>query len=126
MAGVLYFDGRCGMCTRSRDVLRKLNRTGQLTTRPLQSPGAAERLHVAPGQLLDSVRWLGSSGEVYDGAEAINSALSVALGTRLPLLFYRLPGVRALQDIVYRWVAGHRHRFPGTTPYCEKHPDSCR
>jgi predicted DCC family thiol-disulfide oxidoreductase YuxK len=125
MTGVLFFDGACGMCTRSRNFLVRLDRTGNVRTEPLQGAGVAERLGIAPSQLLDSVRWLDSSGAVYSGAEAVNAALSAALGTRLPLLIYRIPGVRQVQEVVYRWIANHRYRFPGTTPYCESHPVAC-
>ncbi|MGV0796264.1 DUF393 domain-containing protein [Mycolicibacterium elephantis] len=125
MSGVLFFDGRCGTCTRARGFLLRLDRTGELTTEPLQAGGAAQRLGIPESRLLESVRWLDSSGAVYAGAEAVNAALSSALGTRLPLRLYGLPGVRGLQEAVYRWVADHRHRFPGTTPYCESHPVSC-
>jgi predicted DCC family thiol-disulfide oxidoreductase YuxK len=62
---------------------------------------------------------------VYGSAEGMNAALSTALGTRLPLWFYRIPGVHHVQDAVYRWIANHRYRFPGTTPYCESHPVAC-
>ena len=125
MSGILFFDGACGMCTRSRDLLLKLNRTGDLKTEPLQSTGAAERLGVPASRLLESVRWLDSSGEVYAGAEAANAAVSAAIGTKLPLIFYRVPGMRSVQEAIYRWVATHRYRFPGTTPYCESHPVGC-
>jgi predicted DCC family thiol-disulfide oxidoreductase YuxK len=125
MNGVLFFDGACGMCTRSRDFLLRINRTGDLQTEPLQGERTAERLGIAPEHLLDSVRWLDSSGRVYAGAEAANAAVSAALGTPVPLLVYRIPGMRAVQDAVYRWVADHRYRFPGTTPYCESRPVSC-
>jgi len=125
MSGTLFFDGACGMCTRSRGLLLKLNRTGELHTEPLQGAGAADRLGISPSELLESVRWLDSSGAVYSGAEAANAAVSVALGTRLPLMIYRVPGIRSLQEAVYRWVADHRYRFPGATPYCESHPVAC-
>jgi predicted DCC family thiol-disulfide oxidoreductase YuxK len=125
MTGVLFFDGACGMCTRSRNFLVRLDRTGNVRTEPLQGAGVAERLGIATSQLLDSVGWLDSSGAVYAGAEAVNAALSAALGTRLPLLIYRVPGVRQVQEAVYRWIADHRYRFPGTTPYCESHPVAC-
>ena len=125
MSGVLFFDGACGMCTRSRDLLLKLNRTGDLKTEPLQRPGTAERLGIPPDRLMESVWWLDSSGTVYGGAEAASAAVSAALGTRVPLLIYRLPGMRSLQEAIYRWVADHRYRFPGTTPYCESHPVAC-
>lgn len=113
------------MCTRSRDLLLRLNRTGDLHTEPLQKPGTAGRLGIPQERLMESVWWLDSSGAVYGGAEAANAAVSTGLGTRLPLRIYRIPGVRALQDAVYRWVADHRYRFPGTTPYCESHPVAC-
>jgi predicted DCC family thiol-disulfide oxidoreductase YuxK len=125
MSGVLFFDGACGMCTRARDLLLKFNRTGDLRTEPLQSPGAAERLGVPPARLMESVWWLDSSGRVYSDAEAANAAVSAGLGTGLPLMVYRIPGMRSLQEAIYRWVADHRYRFPGKTPYCESHPVAC-
>ncbi len=85
MTGILFFDGQCGMCTRARDFLLKLNRTGDLQTEPLQGNGVAERLGIPAARLLESVRWLDASGDVYEGAEAANAAVSAALGTRLPL-----------------------------------------
>jgi predicted DCC family thiol-disulfide oxidoreductase YuxK len=123
--GTLFFDGACGMCTRSRDLLLRMDRTGKLHTEVLQSPGAAQRLGIEPASLLESVRWLDSSGAVYSGAEAANAALSAAIGTRIPLAIYRIPGIRYIEDVVYRWVAANRYRFPGTTPYCESHPSAC-
>ena len=113
------------MCTRARDFLVRHDRTGNVETEPLQSAGVAERLGIPHEQVLEAMRWLDSSGAVYGGAEALNAALSVALGTRLPLLIYRIPGIRFIQDAVYRWVADHRYRCPGTTPYCESHPAAC-
>lgn len=125
MPNILFFDGACGMCTRSRDLLLKMDRTGNLQTEALQSPGTAQRLGIAQSELLDSVRWLDSSGAVYSGAEAANAALSAAIGTRIPLAIYRLPGVGLIEEAIYRWVAANRHRFPGTTPYCQSHPSAC-
>ena len=125
MNGILFFDGACGMCTRMVYFLVEHDRTGNVETEPLQSPKVAERLGIPDHQLLDAMRWLDSSGAVYTGAEAWAAAWSVALGTRLPLLIYRTPGIRFFQDTVYRWVAGHRYRFRGTTPYCESHPVAC-
>ena len=125
MGGTLFFDGACGMCTRSRNALLELDRTGELRTETLQSKDAAKRLGIAQEQLMKQIWWLDSSGQVFGGAEAANAAVSAALGTRLPLRIYRVPGMRAAQEAVYRWVAEHRYRFPGTTPYCESHPVAC-
>jgi predicted DCC family thiol-disulfide oxidoreductase YuxK len=116
MSGTLFFDGACGMCTRTRDLLVNVNRTGNLQSEPLQSLGAAERLNTPPARLLESVRWLDSSGATYSGAEAANAALSSAIGTKLPLMIYLIPGIRFVEDAVYRWIADHCYRFPGTAP----------
>jgi predicted DCC family thiol-disulfide oxidoreductase YuxK len=125
MDGVLFFDGNCGMCTRARNGLLRLNRTGQLRTEPMQKPGTPEQLGVAAERLPESSWWLDSSGVVFSGAEAMNAALSTALGTRLPLWLYRLPGIGAIQEIIYQWVAAHRYRFRGVTPLCESAPEQC-
>lgn len=125
MAGVLFFDGACGVCTRARNFLVRHNRTGNLRTEPFQAPGAAERLGVHGSRLFETSWWLDDSGAIYGGAHGMNAALSAALGTQLPLLVYRIPVIRQLQEAVYRWVADHRYRFPGATPYCETHPRAC-
>lgn len=125
MDGVLFFDGNCGMCTRARNGLLRLNRTGRLHTEPLQVPGVSQRVGVAAEHLMESVWWLDASGAVFGGAEAVNAALSAALGTRLPIQVYRLPGVRSLEERIYRWVAAHRYKFRGVTPLCEAQPGQC-
>jgi len=125
MDGVLIFDGQCGMCTRVRNGLLRLNRTGRLRTEPMQKPGVSERVGVTKERLLESNWWLDSSGAVFAGAKAMNAAVSTALGTRLPLQVYLLPGVGPVQEMVYRWVAAHRYRFRGVTPLCESEPEQC-
>lgn len=62
----------------------------------------------------------------WRGAGAINASLAVALGTRLPLSFYELPGVSFLQDVAYQAVADNRGKLPGDEPYCKRHPEECR
>jgi predicted DCC family thiol-disulfide oxidoreductase YuxK len=125
MDGVLVFDGRCGMCTRVCNRLARIDRAGHLQIEPFQSPGMAERLRVPADRLSESAWWLDSSGAVFAGAKAVNAALSAALGTSLPLWIYRIPGVGAVQNVVYRWVATHRYRFRGVTPLCEAEPARC-
>jgi predicted DCC family thiol-disulfide oxidoreductase YuxK len=125
MRGILIFDGRCGMCTRVCNGLARLNRTGRLQIEPLQTPGMAGRLGIPVERLPESAWWLDSSGAVFAGAEAMNAALSAGLGTSLPLWIYRRPGLRALQNAIYRWVAAHRYRFRGVTPLCEAEPTRC-
>ena len=125
MSGILFFDGRCGICTRAVYAVKRLDRTGDMDIAPFQRAGTAARLGIPESRMVESAWWLDSSGVVFGGAEAMNAALSVALGTRLPLMIYRVPGIRGTQEAVYRWIATHRYRFRGTTPYCEAHPLAC-
>jgi len=125
MEGTLIFDGNCGFCTRSRNLLIKLDRRHRMSTVPLQRPGAPELAGVSREELGRSVYWVAEDGSSSSGAEAVNAALSAALGTRVPLRIYRLPGLRGLQDAAYRWVAANRHRLPGATPWCTAHPENC-
>ncbi|PRI14971.1 thiol-disulfide oxidoreductase DCC family protein [Mycobacterium shigaense] len=125
MRGTLAFDGRCGMCTRVVNRLARWDRRGRLRIEPFQTPEIARVLGVTDDRFTESAWWLDSSGEIFAGAHAMNAALSAALGTRLPLWFYRLPAVGGLQDAVYRWVATHRYRFRGVTPLCDAQPERC-
>jgi predicted DCC family thiol-disulfide oxidoreductase YuxK len=125
MGGTLIFDGECGFCTRSRDVLVGLDRRHRVNAVPLQRAGVALRAGISREELAASVHWLDDDGSRCSGAAAVNAALSAALGTTIPQRVYRMPGVRAVQDAVYRWVARNRHRLPGTTPWCTTHPGSC-
>jgi predicted DCC family thiol-disulfide oxidoreductase YuxK len=125
MGGTLIFDGDCGFCTRSRDLLVKLDRRHRIRTVPLQRPGVPELAGVSREELRSSVYWLAEDGTTCSGAAAVNAALSAALGSRIPLWIYRLPGVRALQEAAYRWVSANRHRLPGATPWCTSHPENC-
>ncbi|WAC92001.1 thiol-disulfide oxidoreductase DCC family protein [Mycobacterium sp. Aquia_213] len=125
MHGVLVFDGRCGVCTRAVNALVRWDRTGLLRIEPMQTPGMADRLGVTDERMLESAWWVDSSGAIFGGAHAMNAALSVALGTRVPLWIYRIPGVGAMQNAFYHWVSAHRYRFRGATPLCEAEPERC-
>lgn len=123
--GTLVFDGECGFCTRSVTMLNRLDRHGRIRRLPLQSAQARRVTGLDQARLRESVRWVTPAGECWSGAHAVNAALAAAIGTRLPLLVYRLPGMRALQEAAYRWVSANRHRLPGTVPWCQHQPHAC-
>jgi len=103
-----------------------LDRRHRVTLAPFQKPGvpAAHGLSVAQ---CEAAAWaITPGGQRYPAAAAINLTLAVALGTRLPLWIYAVPGIRQLQDAAYAWVVRNRGRLPGVTPYCEQFPGECR
>jgi predicted DCC family thiol-disulfide oxidoreductase YuxK len=125
VTGTLIFDGNCGFCTRSRNFLVRLDRKRRIRTVPYQRQGTAEAAGVSLERLATEVCFVDAAGTPAWGAAAVNAALGTALGIRLPTTVYRLPGIRGLQDRLYRWVSANRHRLPGTTPWCEDHPADC-
>ncbi len=91
--------------------------------RPFQGHGVLADVGLRRDEAAASVWWLGEDGRLAHGADAVNAAVSAALGIRLPLAFYRL--TRGLQERAYTWVANNRHRLHGVTPYCTEHPQDC-
>lgn len=120
----LVFDGRCGFCTRAVGWAKRLDRHGRLECLPSQGSGVLERFGLS-GQQADDAVWAFHGARRLSGAAAVNAALDAALGGSLFERLYRMPGSRAVQDRGYRWVADHRGKFPGVTPWCERHPEDC-
>ncbi len=107
---LMIFDGDCGFCRRW--IARWQQTTGGLVEYlPLQDPRVAERFpELSREQLEQAVHFIARTGEVASGAEAVCRALAV----RRPwaLRFYRgVPGVAAVSEAAYRWVARHRGWF---------------
>ncbi|MDP9374494.1 MAG: DUF393 domain-containing protein [Chloroflexota bacterium] len=106
-------------------LVRALDRRRRVTAVPFQKPGAPEAHGLTYRQCEEAAWAIAPDGRRHRAAAAINLTGAVALGTALPLWLYALPGVGAIQERVYRWVAANRGRFPGDTPYCEQHPGEC-
>lgn len=121
----VIFDGSCDFCTWSAEVLERLDRDDRVTVVPFQAPGVLERYGLATGDAEAAVWAMSPSGKRYRGAGAVNLALAVALGTRLPMVLYLVPGIRKVQNAFYAVVARNRHYLRGVTPYCQQHPDAC-
>lgn len=120
MRPVLVFDGDCGMCsTSARFVERRLR-------------GSPEDFDIAPSQELDlaglgltqqrcdeALQWVAADGTITSGHAAVSSLLRASHAWARPAgRLLEAPGARSLARIAYRWVARHRHRFPGGTPAC--------
>ena len=58
-------------------------------------------------------------GRLTGGAVAVNEAMKFIWWARPFAWLYPLPGVRQLEDRIYRWVANNRYRMPGSTPSCQ-------
>jgi predicted DCC family thiol-disulfide oxidoreductase YuxK len=81
-----------------------------------------ERLAAAgltPEDALYQVWTVTPNGRVLGGSAAANAALALIWWAWPLTWLYRLPGMRPLQDKLYRWVANNRYRMPGGTAACQ-------
>lgn len=121
----VIFDGSCDFCTWAVELLERLDRDHRVRAVPFQAPGMLGRFGLTRAEAEAAAWAVTPHGKRYRGAGAVNVALAVALGSRWPMILYRLPGLRQIQDALYAAVARYRHRFRGVRPYCEQHPDAC-
>lgn len=122
----LVFDGWCGFCTRSVRLLEALDRRHRLRVVAAQQPGVADSLGLTPEETAAAAWVLTPDGSRCAGARAIATAVAVALGTRLPLVAWMVPGFGPLADRVYAWIADNRRRLRGDQPWCARHPERCQ
>ncbi len=110
-AQVLY-DGQCAFCRKSVELLRRLDWLGRLAYVDARDssrlpPGAP----LGPARLLEEMHVLTPDRHVYHGFGALRW-----LAWRLPLLWalaplLYIPGVPALGQRLYLWVARNRFRL---------------
>lgn len=104
-----YFDGACGLCTRSRAVLGRLDWFGNLAWVDFTRAAASE-LPVDPAVALEGLPMRTADGRVLVGYPAVRRALRRTPIGFLPGAAMHLPGVSWAGERVYRWVAGRRGR----------------
>jgi predicted DCC family thiol-disulfide oxidoreductase YuxK len=111
-ARVLY-DGHCAFCRKSVDLLRRLDWLGRLAYADARDPaGVPAGVALDPDRLLEEMHVLTADGHrIYHGFGALRW-----LAWRLPLLWpvaplLYVPGVPALGQRLYLWVARNRFRL---------------
>lgn len=120
---ILLYDGTCGFCAESVQLVLRHDRRRTLRFAALEGPfGARVRARHPEVHEVDSVVWLDPSPDGVSGPVLVRSdaALRVAryLGGwwRLTLAAQVLP--RVVRDAAYGLVARHRHRILGSGPSC--------
>lgn len=105
----LYYDGRCGVCRRSRRVLSRLDWLGALRWQDLNTTPEAD-LPVPLAHALEALTLRTARGRLLRGYAAVRRALLRTPLGFLPALLLYLPGVSALGERCYARFARHRHR----------------
>ena len=108
----VVFDGRCGVCRRSVELLRRWDTEDRLRFLPFQGPGVMERYPgISEREFREAVQVIAPDGRHWSGADATEHALrQTPKGRRIAWLF-RLPLARPIARRVYRWFARNRSRF---------------
>lgn len=114
LAGTIYFDGACGMCTAGAQRMQRIVGKRGFALVPLQEPGVAEMLGLAPGEVPDEMKLRTQDGAILGGVDAL-LYISRRVWWMLPLwVISFVPGATWLLRAVYRRIAQNRYRMSGT------------
>ncbi|WTW93247.1 DUF393 domain-containing protein [Streptomycetaceae bacterium NBC_01309] len=119
---VLVFDGDCGFCTKSVEVMERwIDPDIEITAWQFADLG---ELGVTEERASHEVLWVTPTGDVYGGAEAVAKMLAYRRGVwTVPGAVMQIPPVNLLAAKAYRLIADNRYKLPGGTPACALPPD---
>jgi predicted DCC family thiol-disulfide oxidoreductase YuxK len=114
---LLIFDGDCGICTASVNVMRRWIRPN-VDIEPFQWL-ELEQYGLTADECAQAVQFVLSNGQVISGSRAVMAMLRTA-PQPWPIVgvIGDLPGIAWVIDRTYRWIAANRERLPGSTPAC--------
>jgi predicted DCC family thiol-disulfide oxidoreductase YuxK len=108
-----YYDGECPLCVREVRLLQRLDRRGRLRFVDIADRRFdAAAVGVPLERLMDRIHGRLPDGTIVEGVEVFRR-LYTAVGLGFLVAPTRLPGVRQLLDLAYRWFAKNRLRLTG-------------
>ncbi|MFZ0547061.1 MAG: DUF393 domain-containing protein [Candidatus Promineifilaceae bacterium] len=116
-SNILIYDGDCGFCERTARMVEAWT-NGRVTIRPWQRSLSLMAEYGLTAEDGMTQVWYINNDIVSGGASAVNDAMRLVWWARPFTYLYHLPGIRQLEDRVYRWVANNRYRMPGSTASC--------
>jgi acetyl esterase len=105
----VIYDGECGFCRQSVELLRRWDREHVLRFVPFQDGAAVARFGIALPALAAALHLVFPDGRVYAGADAAPELLRLLPGKRWLAPLFRVPGVLPLARRVYARIAAQRH-----------------
>ena len=107
-APTVIYDGECGLCRQSVDLLRRWDRQRVLRFVPFQDEAAVARFRIALPALAAAMHLVLPDGRVFAGADAAPELLRLLPGKRWLAAAFRVPGVLPLARRAYAWIAVRR------------------
>ena len=116
----LIYDGECGFCVRSVNLVASWDRDGVIELVPFQSGGVGERFPwIGEGAYREAMQLVGPGDETWSGAAAAERLAAILPGGRPFGWLFTLPFARPLADRAYRFVARNRARL-GCGTHCAR------
>lgn len=117
---VVLFDGHCRFCVAGSRRLARLCKPGSIELIDAQDPASLARFpHLTHAAATRALQLVEPSGRVHSGAAAIAAALNTRPFWRLFTWLYHVPGLHALTDSMYAFVARNRYRIAGRATSCD-------
>ena len=108
----VVYDGQCGVCRSSVDLLRRWDTHHRLEMVPYQDEGVMKRFpQIEPAEFREAVQVVASDGRYWSGADAVEKALERTPRGRLLAWVFKLPFARPIARAFYRWFARNRSLF---------------
>jgi len=104
----VVYDGECGICQQSVDLLKRWDREQVLRYVPFQDEAAVAGFRIALPALAAAMHLVLPDGRVFAGADAAPELLRLLPGKRWLGVWFRIPGVMPLARRVYAWIAARR------------------
>jgi predicted DCC family thiol-disulfide oxidoreductase YuxK len=111
--GEVFYDAECPICMNGFMRFSPLFSRHGFRWLPMQTPGLAGRLKTTDAALRSEMKLLHPDGELLGGIDTWSYLLR-SVWWLWPLgILLQLPGVHALADASYRWLARNRYCFRG-------------
>ena len=113
----VVYDGACGICRRSVELLRRWDRHGRLELVPFQAEGVGDRFpDIAEAEFREAVQVIAPDGRRWSGADAVEQALARTPKGRPIAWLFKLPFAPPVARRIYRWVARNRSKIAPFLP----------
>ncbi len=115
----VIYDGDCKVCDQTIKMLIKWDANHKLDIIPSRAPGVHARFPWIPSRAyMESVQVIRmSDGKTWQAAAALEELLKVLPKGRMISWLFRIPFVRPLADVFYRWFARNRYKL-GCSEHC--------
>jgi predicted DCC family thiol-disulfide oxidoreductase YuxK len=110
----LLFDGDCGVCSWSADIVKRMDRGRRFIVEPYQAFAESElaRFGIDYEKCSRALQVITRKGRVYAGAFGVNYFLWQRFPWSLAVFFvYAIPVLLLFEVVGYRIVADNRHRI---------------